>query len=133
MEEELTTNGELPQEKPEMIELSIQMNDDMNYNICIPKVITPQTFPEIIKRLKSVRAIIPEKDITPHRKGDTNPVLSLGIEQSRDVFEKYKTLGKTEFEEFLLETYRLEYDNWTSIVGLMGKVKQRIKKMENEE
>lgn len=121
---------ELPQEKTDMIELSIKMNEVMNYNISIPRVITPQTFPEIVKRLKAVLAIIPSEDLSQRLIGSPNPVLGLCLEESEDLYAKYKKLSPEEFNIYLLNTYNLEYDTRASVVALMGRVKKNIKNFE---
>ena len=108
-----------------MLELNIQINEMMNYNINIPRVITPQTFPEILKRLKSVISIIPEEDIRPHKKGSKNPVTNLGLQESKDLLHLYKTLPKTEFSQHLSSEYKIELGQ-VNIVAIMGRLKERI-------
>jgi len=135
MEEETTQPQEEVQlqSKTEMVELSISINDMMNYDICIPRVITPQTFPEILKRLKAVVAIIPEEELVPIQSGSTNPVLVLDLEQSKDLFKIYKNSEQDEFKRYLATNYKLEYPNRSAVVALMGRVKTRIKKMEDKQ
>jgi len=118
--------------KIEMIELNIKMNEIMNYNICIPSLITPETFPEVLKRLKSVVSIIPKEDTTPCTKGKANPVLRLNEDESKEIFQKYKTNAPEAFRKYLSDNYKLEYDNRSTIVALMGRVRKRIAEMEKK-
>lgn len=119
----------MEEEKPKMIELSIRMSDTMNYNINIPSLITPQTFPEIIKRMKSVISIIPKEELLIKRTA-ISPIMILDIEESKDVFKLYKTYTRGEFIRYILDNYNIRTEKWENLVSLMGRLKARITTLE---
>lgn len=131
---EIPTTIEEKIEKPAMIELNIQVNDLMNYTVNIPRVITPQTFPEIVKRIRSILAIMPKEDLSNKRKkGVINPILVLGKDELLSILKSYEKFSKEEFFSFILTNYNMEYTKRENIVSLMGRVRKRIKKLSEEE
>ena len=116
-------------DKPEMIELSVQMSDLMNYDIMIPKVISANNFSEILKRLKAVHSMLPKEAIILEFKQGTSPLLQLPLEESKELYELYKTTTSESFNEFIKEKYDVELDR-NKAISLMGRVKKRNSNLE---
>jgi len=112
-----------------MVELSVQISDIMNYNIRIPKVISVKNFSEILKRLKAVHAMLPKEAIILEFKEGISPVLQLGLDESKKLYELYKTTTPESFNEFMKEKYNIEVDR-TKLISLMGRVKKRNSNLE---
>ena len=108
----------------EMAELSIVINDLMNYTIKIPKEITPDNFSEIMKRLKAVQGMLPKEAVLKYKQG-TSPLLQLSIEESKKVYNLYKTTTVESFNEYVKEKYGLEQPR-SHLTSLMGRVLKRI-------
>jgi hypothetical protein len=113
-----------------MIELSVKMDDQRNYNIAIPSIITSKNFQEILRRVKLIIAMIPKRNLYPPKKGRISPLLLLGIDETKEVIENYEKLPKDEFESFLLREYDVKYEKWENLISLIGRIKVKLKKME---
>jgi len=126
------------EEKPKMIELSIQMSKDINYDISIPSVITVETFPEVLKRLKAVRGMIPTENPSGNliEGKTTNPILSLPYEEGIEVYDSYKTHmaepKRKEFTSWLFAKYGVEYERRGTLVATMGRLKSRLIEQKEE-
>ena len=120
----------------EMVELSVQVSEFMNYEIKIPKNINEKSFPEIMKRLRAIYGMLPQEvgsKVPSKRVGrkQMSPVLTLSIEESKKVFEKYKRFTPDEMLEYLKNEFGVEPKLREHVVSLMHRLKKRIYNLES--
>ena len=108
-----------------MIEISVEVSDTACYDIMIPKVITPETYPEVMKRLKAILSIIPKVEIEESVNAPS-PIMQLGLEESEDIIRLYKKTDPDVFANFLEEKYNITGKTRANITSLMGRLKKRI-------
>ncbi|KKN69348.1 hypothetical protein LCGC14_0442080 [marine sediment metagenome] len=110
--------------KPEMVELSVVINDLMNYTIKIPREITTANFGEIMKRLKAVQGMLPKEATLEFKKG-ISPLLQLGLEETEELYALYQKSTPESFSEYIKEKYNVEEDR-NKVISLMGRLKKKI-------
>jgi len=116
------------------VEISVMISDMASYDINIPSHITPETFPEVMKRLKAIQGIIPVMKVTapqkalgrPLKTGAQIPILKLGIEESEDIIKKYQSTTPRAFNEFLKEKYGMEERGRANISSVIARMRKRI-------
>ena len=113
------------EDKPEMVELSVQMSDLMNYDIKIPKIISANNFSEILKRLKVVKSMLPKEAATIILKKGTSPVLQLKLGESEKLYDLYKQSTPESFAELLKTKYTIDKER-AGIISLMNRLYKRI-------
>ena len=120
----------------EMVELSVQVSEFMNYEIKIPKNINEKSFPEIMKRLRAIYGMLPQEVSKPtiQRGGrrEMSPILLLSIEESKKVFEKYKKSTPEEINKYLQDKFKIEPKLREHVVSLMHRLKKRIYNLESK-
>ena len=117
----------------DVIELSVQVSEFMNYEIKIPRNLNPKTFPEVMKRLRAIYNMLPQENNkikTPIIQRTKSPILELSIKESKELFEKYKKSSHDEINIVLEEKYGLEPKARDLVVGLMHRLKKRIYNLE---
>jgi len=88
----------------EMVKLSVQISDIMNYEIKIAKEITADTFPEVMKRLKAINSMLPKEVIMKEEKPieeipvDENVAVGF-VDKARIRAEKKKAYAKKYYDE----------------------------------
>ena len=109
----------------EMIEISVEISDTTTYDINIPKVIFPDTYPEVMKRLKAVIGMIPvtSLDMNPNL---PNVLLRLEEEETADVIRIYETTTQETFDTYLKEHYKLEKRSRANTTSLIGRMRKRL-------
>ena len=117
-----------------MIEISIQISELINYDIQLPKVITSESFPEIMKRLKAINEMLPKETLLELKKG-TSPLIQLPLEQSNFIYNLYKKSTPESFVEYLKEEYDIDEEKLerSKLVSLMGRLKKRISDLKSGE
>lgn len=112
----------------EMIEISVQISDTVCYDIMIPKIIDADSYPGVIRRLKSIHGMIPKHKLsgaTPQ----TSILLKLELEESEDVLEVYSTTTPEAFSEYIGDKYGITDYPRAKVVSLIGRVRKRVYKM----
>lgn len=110
--------------KPAMVELSVVMNDLMNYTIKIPREISTANFGEIMKRLKAVKGMLPKEAVLEFKPG-TSPFLQISLEESQELYGLYQKSTIDSFNEYIKEKYGVVASR-PNIISLMGRVKKKI-------
>lgn len=119
--------------KPKMIELSVQIDDMMSYDISIPSVIRAETMPEVLSRLRAIMNVIPEENLEAPKRPSGNVIMSLGLEESEDIIKNYEAMSRESFAIFLKNKYFLEFNKWETLVALMGRLRRRVRNLKEKE
>lgn len=118
----------------DLIEISVAVSSMINYDIMIPKKITPETYPAVLRRLDAIMKLIPDKEFEYNKfPVGRNPILLLNLEESEELMKKYHNFQDDDFEKYLLENYKLKYENRAQVVGAIGRVNKRVKDLKKEE
>jgi len=106
----------------EMIELSVEISDIMSYDIKIPREISSNAFPEVMKRFKAIYTMLQKEDEKnnvvedeaqprikqPKIKGrPANPVMRLNAEESAKLIALYKKSTSQDFNDYLEKKYNI--------------------------
>jgi len=113
----------------EMIKLSVQISDIMNYEIKIAKEITADTFPEVMKRLKAINSMLPKEIIMREEKPiEKSPIFKDTQEDhivEKVAVEKDKAQIRAEKKRFYAKKY---YDEHRAEISAKASAKARMLK-----
>lgn len=118
--------------EPQYIEISVMISEMASYDIKIPAEITPQTLPEVLRRLKAIQGMLPPTALDKTSSAQT-PLLKLGLEESQDVVKMYQDATPRIFDDFIKEKYGVEGKSRASIASIVARLRKRVYKLRAKE